>query len=565
MARPLADARAVWWCAFAAATLASGCGLSLTDGGLTCSTDGRCPPGYHCALDDTCWRNGRDPRVDDDLGVGDDLGDDMQVPGDGDITPTLTDGQLCADKRDCISGFCADGVCCDTACTESCKSCNRPSTLGACVPIDNGASPAHGTCGPDAPASCGRDGLCDGSGACRKYDVTTVCAAASCSPATNLATPTSKCDGAGHCQTPTPIACDPYVCNGTTGCFTSCSGTAQCKGGMPCNSMQCGPKTNGSTCALDGECGSGNCVDGVCCNTPKSSCSGCHACNLASSLGTCANVPTGNDPHGACATNDATCTAGGCNGAGACKPSANTVTCSSMCGAVNQLTITKCNGVSLGCTNSPTTMACASNLVCRDATTCAPNCTAHGDADCVSGFFCSGGNCVATLADGTACTAGSQCRTGVCGSYHRDADGDGFGAVAVARLCGSSPPAGFVNDGTDCCDADGNVHPGQAQWFASAASGACGAGFFDYNCDGATEHQLAGDGSCVTVGACNLTEGLSCQETPGWIAGDPGCGNSGQFINSCRNAPSCTPCQDPGSCGAGCASASIGTLQQACH
>jgi len=48
-------------------------------------------------------------------------------------------------------------------------------------------------------------------------------------------------------------------------------------------------KTNGQTCLAGGECCSGNCVDGVCCN---SSCTGtCQACNLAGSVGTCTTRP----------------------------------------------------------------------------------------------------------------------------------------------------------------------------------------------------------------------------------------------------------------------------------
>ena len=55
---------------------AAGCKApSYTNGGLLCSAAGRCPSGYHCAFDGTCWKNGEDPVAGgDDLAIGGDLG-----------------------------------------------------------------------------------------------------------------------------------------------------------------------------------------------------------------------------------------------------------------------------------------------------------------------------------------------------------------------------------------------------------------------------------------------------------------------------------------------------------
>jgi hypothetical protein len=555
----------------AAAAIMAGCGISVTNGGLTCSSDGTCPSGFHCAVDNSCWKNGQDPigGGDGDLGA-DDLGDvDQSAEGPPDLTtppdlsPILINGQLCNSKNDCISGFCADGVCCEAACTDACKSCNQPTNLGKCVALSNGANPAHGACGPDSTASCGRDGYCDGNGLCRKYGATVVCLAGSCNPATNKNTGDSKCDGAGQCITPTGIACDPYVCNATnTACYASCTGPAQCKGGTPCSANQCGPKTNGSPCTAGTECMSGNCVDQTCCNKPQSMCNGCQACNLSSSPGTCANVPTGSDPHGTCPTTSATCTAGGCT-AGACTPAASTVTCSSMCGSTNQLTIKKCSGTTLGCTGSPMTTSCASNLVCADATSCAPSCSAHGDADCVSGYYCASGNCTAKVADGTACTASNQCTSGSCTSFHRDADSDGYGVAASTKFCGTTAPSGYVIDGSDCCDGDNRVHPGQTGWFTSAAN-ACGSNFYNYDCINGVESQYGSAlGSCVTGGSCSTTDPKYCQYNAGWSAADPGCGNSGSWLDHCDSG---FPCQcGEGVCGAACAGGVPVQQTQACH
>lgn len=558
-------------CAIAAC--AAGCGLSLTDGGLSCSSDGKCPSGYHCAVDNTCWKNGHDPAHpgDDDMGV-DDPGADMvtetlpDMTAPPDLTPILLDGQVCTSSAQCVSGFCADGVCCDSACGEACKSCNQTTNLGKCTALGSGANPAHGACGPDATSTCGRDGVCDGNGACRKYGATTVCIAGSCNAGTNVNTGDSKCDGAGHCITPTGIACDPYVCNSTsTACYASCNSPAQCKGGTACSASQCGPKTNGSPCGGDGECMSGNCVDGTCCNKPQSMCNGCQACNLASSPGTCANVPTGSDPHSVCPTNNATCTAGGCS-AGACTPAASSVTCSSSCASTNQLTVKKCSGTALGCSGSPMTSSCPSNLVCATGTSCAANCNAHGDADCLGGYYCAGGNCTPKLGDGSTCTGNNQCTSGACNIFYRDGDGDGYGAAgSTKRVCGSAAPSGYVTDATDCCDADGMVHPGQTGWFTTPANVGCGASFYNYDCVNGVESQYGSAiASCTTTGSCTTADPKQCIAVDGWQTADPGCGNSGLYLDYCAVSLPCH-CGTEETCGSSCSGPIFKMQQQACH
>jgi hypothetical protein len=559
----------------------AGCGIDLTNGGLSCADDGPCPPGYHCSSDSTCWKNGQDPlggggggdgggSDGGDLGVeNNDLSgnapNDLSPPPD--LAPTLTNGQICTSAAGCISGFCADGVCCDAACTDNCKSCNQPTSLGTCSAIASGANPAHGTCGPDAVSSCGRDGVCDGAGNCQLYGNTVTCQAGSCDAVANKATADSKCDGAGHCVTPTAIACDPYVCNGTV-CYASCTTTAQCKNMTACSASQCGPKSNGSPCASGAECQSTNCVDSVCCDTPLASCGGCKQCNLAASLGSCKDVPSGQDPHNTCPTSNATCTAGGCNGSAVCTPSGNTIVCKTSCANGNQLSTTLCNGVSTGCTSSPTTAACASGLVCANGTSCEPNCSADGDSDCISTDYCSGGNCTAKVADGQSCSANDQCTSGTCGSYHRDADGDGQGVAGITMFCGASPPAGYVTNGTDCCDADVNVHQGQAGWFTTAANIGCGSNFYDYDCVGGAVPEFTGTGQCTTVGTCSETDPEHCSvTTQGWVGTQPACGASSGWATGCTHAASCACGSDPGACGSPCASNTpTGTSKtQACH
>lgn len=53
-----------------------------SNGSLHCENGMTCPDGYHCAGDDTCWRNGSDPALDMSLGGSDDLagGPDLLPP-----------------------------------------------------------------------------------------------------------------------------------------------------------------------------------------------------------------------------------------------------------------------------------------------------------------------------------------------------------------------------------------------------------------------------------------------------------------------------------------------------
>jgi hypothetical protein len=84
-------------------------------------------------------------------------------------------------------------------------------------------------------------------------------------------------------------------------CPAPCISGADCAAGYFCNAVnQCeARKSNGSACAGGGECISGFCADGFCCNTPCGA--SCDACNLAGSLGSCTVVPAGSAGNPSCA------------------------------------------------------------------------------------------------------------------------------------------------------------------------------------------------------------------------------------------------------------------------
>jgi hypothetical protein len=326
-------------------------------------------------------------------------------------------GQACAGAAECLSGFCAQGVCCGTACQGACQSCALPSSLGACTSVPNGATDPQGTCHDMGNASCGTDGFCNGSGACRLYAGGTSCAPPSCPAASATLTSGRTCDGMGTCQAATTIACAPYVCNGTTNCKAACATDADCQAPSICDQKVnlCGDKKRlGQACAATSECLTGNsCVDGVCCSA--SACSMCQACNVTGSAGNCANVPANApEPHSLCTPSPPCGNTGACDGAGKCQPGGTVVSCgTATCVGSTFTPVSHCNGT--GTCAAPTSSACAGNFACGGNNACLTTCV--GDTDCVSPFTCQGSGSSKSCArkpNGQACSAANQCISGFC-------------------------------------------------------------------------------------------------------------------------------------------------------
>ncbi len=177
---------------------------------------------------------------------------------------------------------------------------------------------------------------------------------------------------------------------------------------------------NGRGCTAGSECQSGDCVDGFCCNESSSTCNGCRACSVAGSEGACADVPAGEDPHGACA--GVVCSNETCNGANACAPGMTGTVCQLDSCSIAQvgpgarrapaLTVHVCNGTTTGCPATTTIRECPNGYVCADATTCRTSCTS--DQDCVGGYYCDGAACIPGRALGAACTRDRECQLAVC-------------------------------------------------------------------------------------------------------------------------------------------------------
>ena len=177
--------------------------------------------------------------------------------------------------------------------------------------------------------------------------------------------------------------------------------------------------TNGSACAQNSECGSGFCVEGVCCNT---ACSGtCQSCLQANkgngatgATGVCGNVRGGIDPYDACQaiSNDTCSFTGLCNGQGACAKATPGTSCTySACAGPTNATLNSACNTSSEC--KPTaTVPCQLGYECV-AGTCKSGCKVDSDCDATLGFTCApSGQC--KQPKGTACTADVSCSTGTC-------------------------------------------------------------------------------------------------------------------------------------------------------
>ena len=71
-----------------------------------------------------------------------------------------------------------------------------PGSEGTCRNVPDGQDPL-GQCADEGAATCGLDGQCDGTGACRKYAVTTMCGTDSCSAGAERVG--RRCDATGTC------------------------------------------------------------------------------------------------------------------------------------------------------------------------------------------------------------------------------------------------------------------------------------------------------------------------------------------------------------------------------
>lgn len=219
-------------------------------------------------------------------------------------------GQGCGGANECVSGFCVDNICCEDACSGTCMACDVSGMLGMCVNVPTGQD----------DGACSGTQSCDGTGACKVDD------GGACTPATAAQCSSGICADDVCCNnacTATCMACnvsgDEGTCINVPPGLDDDNATMTCTGAsQSCDGMGACKKDKGAVCVMDSECTSGNCVDGVCC---ESACTTtCFQCNKAGSVGDCVEVAQlveDNFPAGAC-NNTMRCD-GTSNGNSACK------------------------------------------------------------------------------------------------------------------------------------------------------------------------------------------------------------------------------------------------------
>jgi PA14 domain len=168
-------------------------------------------------------------------------------------------------------------------------------------------------------------------------------------------------------------------------------------------------RAKGAACAAGNECVSGICAQGVCCD---GECAGiCRQCNAAGNLGTCIDVPDGQDPLEQCADEGlSSCgTEGACDGKGGCRfYRPDSVCAPAACGA----------GGFEG------SKACVAAHLCQ------------GPAPVSCGKFrCGSSGCATSCASSADCLAPNVCQAGACGGLKGDYyDNIDFTALRLTRV-----------------------------------------------------------------------------------------------------------------------------------
>jgi hypothetical protein len=380
-------------------------------------------------------------------------------------------GHTCTSFSDCASGHCADGVCCNTDCNGTCQQCNLAGKLGTCSPTPNGI---------EDPPTCMSDDLnpraCDGSGVCAAgkrttgkpctagvqctsgYCVDGFCCNSSCA---NTCYTCGKAGSEGSCTVISVGAQDHSATAPCDGPMQYCSGSGTCSTNKKPNGGLC---PNGAT-----DCGSGFCIDGVCCAT---ACTGnCQSCAVPGSEGSCVFSRAGEQD-----TNATTpCTGAGmfCDGTGVCQSGkkANGATCSAAADCGSNYCVDgvcceeactgtcytcaasgngKCTGVIAGSTDSNATTKCEAPNFCTALHECTSGLKPNG-ATCTNDSDCGSAHCVDKVCCESACFGGSStCH--VCNSA--GALGKCVNAAAGSDAhneCGGMNGCGGTCDGQGAC------------------------------------------------------------------------------------------------------------------
>jgi hypothetical protein len=175
------------------------------------------------------------------------------LPNDGVAYAFTLIGATCSADSECGTGACADGFCCNARCDQSCMDCNLAGSEGECGPVPAGQT----------DELC--DGVCDGTGLCKRRNGLTCAEAGDCDSGfcVDGVCCNSACSGvcdscalAGLEGTCSPKNCSPFICDANGDCLTGCTSTADCANGFACNaSGQCVAAPASSAQSSEDGCG----------------------------------------------------------------------------------------------------------------------------------------------------------------------------------------------------------------------------------------------------------------------------------------------------------------------
>ena len=259
----------------------------------------------------------------------------------------------------------------------------------------------------------------------------------------------------------------------------------------------------GGTCNIGGDCLSGICDRGICCNA---SCTGvCISC--AAGTGACGTVTNGDDPDTCTGTQT-------CDAAGACKlktgqPSSAPATCASGFASDGYCCDKACAGPCDVCANALGALAngtctlsvqgkvgspvCGNGFACNGTSSACPGPTCAGDADCLATHTCASGAC--KLRTGQPSNSSSACASGFAS--------DGYCCTSACSgecdVCAGT--LGAAANGTCTASAQGTV-----------GNPACGNGFACNGSNPSCPNPCTSNADCLgnywcAAGACKLKTG----------------------------------------------------------
>jgi len=213
--------------------------------------------------------------------------------------------------------------------------------------------------------------------------------------------------GTGGCKTA------HFVSNPNDGGPTSDGGKRDVAQTSTCSpNAQSKSKGKAESCSCDRECQTGFCADGVCCTSACGET--CKACNLRSSLGDCAFIPSGGPPNDSSvclASIQATCGLDGtCDGKGGCRQYVKGTKCESgTCEGDGVTGVRTCDGN--GNCSEVNSVSCPPYTCDSKTNRCKSTCTTN--ADCAADQLCVANRC-GKSANGADCSTGDDCASGFC-------------------------------------------------------------------------------------------------------------------------------------------------------